>query len=77
MARQRVEAGLPLLVHVFDGSLMFLRGCDEGLYPAALLLRHDDQRLDPAVVRDNARGKCVYDPSQPVDFFLGCQSSPL
>jgi hypothetical protein len=28
-------------------------------------------------VRDNARGKCVYDPSQPVDFFLGCQSSPL
>lgn len=34
--------GLPLPGHVFHGSLVFLRSRDEGLYPAALLLRNGD-----------------------------------
>jgi hypothetical protein len=75
VARERVEVGLPLFGHVFDGSLVLLRGCDERLYPAALLLRHGDQRFDPAVVRDDARGEGVHDPCEPVDFFFCRQSS--
>jgi hypothetical protein len=76
VARQRVEVGLPLFVHVFDGSLVLLRGCDECLYPAALLLSHGDQRFDLTVVRDDGSGEGVHDPCEPVDFFF-CRQSCL
>jgi hypothetical protein len=62
LAGQGVEVGLPLLMQVFDGLLVFLRGRDKGLDPRTLLLSYRDEGFYLTVMGHDTCCERVHDP---------------